>query len=74
MWGAKLIEWANGMNDKGATTDPQGMAGLFDPPYTNVHVSPIKGERHTTSRPKIAPLAWGSGWCRERRWIPIVIS
>lgn len=43
MWGAKLIDWANDMNDAAAAAQPQGMAALFDPPYTNVHVGPISG-------------------------------
>ncbi|MFW2586733.1 acetylornithine deacetylase [Sagittula sp. SSi028] len=43
MWGAKLIEWANQMNDAAARRVPAGMAASFDPPYTNVHVGPISG-------------------------------
>jgi acetylornithine deacetylase len=43
MWGAKLIEWANQMNDSLAAVKPDGMKALFDPPHTNVHVAPIHG-------------------------------
>ncbi len=43
MWGARLIDWANGVNAAQAATPPQGMAGFFDPPYTNVHVGQIRG-------------------------------
>ena len=43
MWGAKLIDWANQVNDEQAAAKPEGMAGLFDPPYTNVHVGQIQG-------------------------------
>ncbi len=43
MWGAKMIDWANQMNAALAAADPVGMAGLFDPPYTNVHVGQIHG-------------------------------
>ncbi|MBS0123924.1 acetylornithine deacetylase [Thetidibacter halocola] len=43
MWGAKLIDWANDVNDAQAAAEPQGLAGYFDPPYTNVHVGQIKG-------------------------------
>jgi acetylornithine deacetylase len=43
MWGAKLIDWANQINDVAAASEPAGMAGLFDPPYTNAHVGMIHG-------------------------------
>ncbi|GAA4217000.1 acetylornithine deacetylase [Sagittula marina] len=43
MWGAKLIEWANAMNDAAAARMPEGIAEQFNPPYTNVHVGPISG-------------------------------
>ncbi|MBY6116399.1 acetylornithine deacetylase [Mameliella alba] len=43
MWGAKMIDWANWLNDELQAADPTGMAGLFDPPYTNVHVGQIHG-------------------------------
>ena len=43
MWGAKLIDWANQVNAEQAAAEPAGMAGLFDPPYTNVHVGQIQG-------------------------------
>ncbi|MBP0481055.1 acetylornithine deacetylase [Sagittula salina] len=43
MYGAELIGWANAVNAASAEVEPQGMAALFDPPYTNVHVAPIQG-------------------------------
>ncbi|MDA7424504.1 acetylornithine deacetylase [Thalassococcus lentus] len=43
MEGAKLIDWANQLNAEQAAAEPQGMAALFDPPYTNVHVGQISG-------------------------------
>ncbi len=43
MWGAKLIDWANQLNASMTEAAPIGMAGLFDPPYTNVHVGQIHG-------------------------------
>jgi acetylornithine deacetylase len=43
MWGAKLIDWANQENARLEGQPPAGMAGLFDPPYTNMHVGPIRG-------------------------------
>jgi acetylornithine deacetylase len=43
MEGARLIDWANSVNAAQAAAEPQGMAALFDPPYTNVHVGQISG-------------------------------
>lgn len=43
MYGAKLIEWANRMNDESAAATPAPVAAMFDPPYTNVHVGVIHG-------------------------------
>jgi acetylornithine deacetylase len=43
MWGAKLIDWANQVNDAQAAATPAAAAALFDPPYTNVHVGRISG-------------------------------
>jgi acetylornithine deacetylase len=43
MWGAKMIDWANTLNESLSASGPVGMAGLFDPPYTNVHVGMIHG-------------------------------
>lgn len=43
MWGAKMIDWANQLNAELQAAEPVGMAGLFDPPYTNVHVGQIRG-------------------------------
>ena len=43
MEGAKLITWAGALNAEAAAAPPAGMAALFDPPYTNVHVGQIKG-------------------------------
>lgn len=43
MWGAKLIDWANHLNASLQAAEPEGMAGLFDPPYTNAHIGQISG-------------------------------
>ncbi|WP_421907057.1 acetylornithine deacetylase [Mameliella sp.] len=43
MWGAKMIDWANQLNAELQAAEPVGMAELFDPPYTNVHVGQIRG-------------------------------
>ncbi|MGB0440525.1 MAG: acetylornithine deacetylase, partial [Paracoccaceae bacterium] len=43
MEGAKLVMWANQMNAELAAASPGDMAGLFDPPYTNLHVGQISG-------------------------------
>lgn len=43
MWGAKLIDWANHLNDSLSVAEPKGMAALFDPPYSNAHVGMIHG-------------------------------
>ncbi|MDO6584531.1 acetylornithine deacetylase [Salipiger sp. 1_MG-2023] len=43
MWGAKLIEWCNGINAQNAASTPGPVAAMFEPPYTNVHVGQISG-------------------------------
>lgn len=43
MYGAKLIDWANTLNASLMVAEPQGLAALFDPPYTNAHVGQIRG-------------------------------
>jgi len=43
MWGAKLIDWANHVNAAQEAAPPQGLAALYDPPYTNAHVGQIRG-------------------------------
>ncbi|KHQ52140.1 acetylornithine deacetylase [Mameliella alba] len=43
MWGAEMITWANQLNAALQAAEPRDMAGLFDPPYTNVHVGQIRG-------------------------------
>ncbi|MFW2542617.1 acetylornithine deacetylase [Primorskyibacter sp. 2E107] len=43
MWGAKLIDWANHVNAAQMAAEPAGLAALFDPPYTNVHVGQVQG-------------------------------
>ena len=40
---AKLITWANEMNDRAAAATPSTLAEMFDPPYTNWHVGMITG-------------------------------
>jgi len=43
MEGAKLIDWANRMNDENRAKVPQGADALFDPPFTTLHVGIIEG-------------------------------
>jgi len=43
MEGAKLIEWANGMNDRNRATTPTPLAAIFEPPWTTLHVGMISG-------------------------------
>ena len=43
MEGAKLITWAGELNAELMAAEPQGMAALFDPPFTSAHVGQISG-------------------------------
>ena len=43
MEGAKLIDWANRMNDENRARASQGVDGAFDPPFTTLHVGIIEG-------------------------------
>lgn len=43
MYAAKLIDWANSLNVSLMAAEPQGLAALFDPPYTNAHVGQVRG-------------------------------
>ena len=43
MTGAKLIDWANRMNEANRARQPSAVAGLFDPPWTSLHVGTISG-------------------------------
>ncbi|GFE51277.1 acetylornithine deacetylase [Roseobacter cerasinus] len=43
MFGAKLVDWANQMNAANRDGAPHGMAALFDPPYSTLHVGMISG-------------------------------
>ncbi|WP_299850886.1 acetylornithine deacetylase [uncultured Roseovarius sp.] len=43
MMAARLIEWANQMNERGASSKPAGLSKQFDPHYTTVHVGKISG-------------------------------
>ncbi|MEM1073964.1 MAG: acetylornithine deacetylase [Pseudomonadota bacterium] len=43
MYGAKLIDWANEVNAANRTAEPTALAGVFDPPYTTLHVGQITG-------------------------------
>lgn len=43
MYAAKLIDWCNQLNAAQEAAEPKGMAELFYPPYTNVHVGVIEG-------------------------------
>lgn len=43
MEGAKLIDWANRMNAGNRARPVTALAGLFDPPWTTLHVGTIRG-------------------------------
>lgn len=43
MMGARLIEWANQMNEREAARAPSGLAKSFDPHFTTIHVGKITG-------------------------------
>jgi len=43
MEAAKIINWANEINEENATFLPTDAASLFDPPYTSLHVGLIEG-------------------------------
>ncbi|WP_424988495.1 acetylornithine deacetylase [Microbulbifer sp. S227A] len=43
MMAARLIEWANQCNDRGAQCPPAGLSKDFDPHYTTIHVGKING-------------------------------
>jgi acetylornithine deacetylase len=43
MEGAKLIEWANAMNERNAARPPGPLTALFEPPWTSLHVGQIRG-------------------------------
>jgi acetylornithine deacetylase len=43
MEAARLIEWCNARNAENRAKDPSGIAGIFDPPWTTLHVGQIKG-------------------------------
>lgn len=40
---ARLIQWANDINAAAAAATPEGVAAMFDPPYTTWHVGTIQG-------------------------------
>ncbi len=40
---ARLIDWANRMNDKVAEADKDPIAAMFDPPWTTSHVGEVHG-------------------------------
>lgn len=43
MEGARLIDWANKVNAENMARDPDAMAALFEPPWTNAHVGTVHG-------------------------------
>ncbi|MBK5923068.1 acetylornithine deacetylase [Rhodovulum sulfidophilum] len=43
MEAGRLIQWANEANDRNRARAPEGDDGLFDPPWTSVHVGEIAG-------------------------------
>jgi len=72
MMAAKLIEWANQMNDENAARPPAPMAADFVPPYTTLHTGTISGgtARNITAKDchldfefRIVPGEDISEWC-----------
>ena len=43
MWGAKLIDWANEMNEENRAKAVGPLGALFEPPWTTLHVGTISG-------------------------------
>lgn len=43
MEGAKLVMWANEVNDEGARADADPIAAMFEPPWSTAHVGTIQG-------------------------------
>lgn len=43
MQAAKLVNWANEINDESARATPSGVDAMFDPPYSTLHVGTIRG-------------------------------
>lgn len=43
MEGARLIDWANTMNDENRAKEPTAMDAIFVPPWTTLHVGQITG-------------------------------
>ncbi|MGH1329937.1 MAG: acetylornithine deacetylase [Paracoccaceae bacterium] len=43
MEAAKIIDWANGENARLWAAEPSGMAAMFEPPFTTIHVGMISG-------------------------------
>ena len=43
MYGVKLIEWANQVNEANMAATPTPLAGQFNPPFTTVHTGKIWG-------------------------------
>ncbi|RLJ60351.1 acetylornithine deacetylase [Litoreibacter meonggei] len=43
MYGVKLIEWANQVNDANMAATPSPLAAQFDPPFTTAHTGKIWG-------------------------------
>lgn len=43
MEAARLIDWANEMNEANSAVEPTAMAALFTPPWTTLHVGMIEG-------------------------------
>jgi len=41
--GARLIQWANEVNEANAAAAPSALAAQFDPPYSTLHVGMISG-------------------------------
>jgi acetylornithine deacetylase len=59
MWGAKLVDWANQLNEELSSAPAVGMAARFDPPYTNAHVGMIHGGTAHNIAAKDCELGFG---------------
>jgi acetylornithine deacetylase len=43
MEGARLIDWGNKVNAENRAKDPDALAAMFEPPWTNAHVGTVTG-------------------------------
>ncbi|MEP4197383.1 MAG: acetylornithine deacetylase [Aliishimia sp.] len=57
--GARLIQWANDMNEAAAARTPSAVDEMFDPPYTSWHVGIIQGGTANNITAKDCTFAMG---------------